>query len=217
MPFAKKLVGGQEITPGPVEPGQIPEPTEIACIEVTKIYDACSQRLCLDNIPSITFVPTGTNPVFSECNNITVTLVTPPGFVITPITDRPGFARVEATFLVSYDIIINYPDGTTQTLPANTTTFTKDIVLYVPNSEIAIMKYEAVAECLYGKVNVGTTTTVDVILGIWIVIKSAVDVQLLIPAYGFCPTPPSCEEFPSNVCDEFMQRPFPSFDPPQLS
>lgn len=37
---------------------QLPEPTEIACIEVTKIYDACSQRLCLDNIPPITFVPT---------------------------------------------------------------------------------------------------------------------------------------------------------------
>lgn len=216
MAFAKKLIGQQEVVPGPVEPGQLPEPTEITCIEVVKIYDACSQRLCLDNIPPITFVPTGTSPSFGGCRNITVTLVSPPGFTITPLTDRPGFARVQATFQVTYDIVITYPDGTTQILPGNTTTFTKDIVLYVPEPAMAIMKFEALAECLFGRVNVGVTTTVEVIIGVWIIIKSAVDVQLLVPSYGFCPTPPECEEFPTNVCDEFMQRPFPPFMPPQI-
>jgi len=204
--------------PGPVEPGQLPEPTEIACIEVTKVYDACSQRICLDNIPPITFVPSVLNltPSFGEITNITVSLVTPPGFVITPLPDRPGFARVEATFQVTYDIVINYPDGTTQTLPGNITTFNKDIVLYVPDPNVAIMKYEALAEGLYGKVNLGVTTTVEVIIGVWIVIKSAVDVQLLVPSYGFCPTPAACEEFVTDVCEIFNQKPFPSFDPPQM-
>lgn len=84
--------------------------------------------------------------------------------MITPLPDRPGFARVEATFQVTYDIVINYPDGTTQTLPGNITTFNKDIVLYVPDPNVAIMKYEALAECLYGKVNLGVTTTVEVII-----------------------------------------------------
>lgn len=218
MAFSKKIIGQQEIVPGPVEPGQLPEPTEIACIEVTKVYDACSQRICLDNIPPITFVPSVLNltPSFGEITNITVSLVTPPGFVITPLPDRPGFARVEATFQVTYDIVINYPDGTTQTLPGNITTFNKDIVLYVPDPNVAIMKYEALAEGLYGKVNLGVTTTVEVIIGVWIVIKSAVDVQLLVPSYGFCPTPAACEEFVTDVCEIFNQKPFPSFDPPQM-
>lgn len=218
MAFSKKMIGQQEIVPGPVQPGQLPEPTEIACIEVTKIYDACSQRLCLDNIPPITFVPTSLTltPSFGGCENITVSLVTPPGFVITPLPDRPGFARVEATFQVTYDIVINYPDGTTQTLPGNITTFNKDIVLYVPDPNVAIMKYEALAECLYGKVNLGVTTTVEVIIGVWIVIKSAVDVQLLVPSYGFCPTPAACEEFTTDVCEIFYKKPFPSFEPPQM-
>ncbi|ABY93300.1 hypothetical protein JCM16816_16230 [Thermoanaerobacter brockii subsp. lactiethylicus] len=218
MAFSKKMIGQQEIVPGPVEPGQLPEPTEIACIEVTKVYDACSQRICLDNIPPITFVPSVLNltPSFGEITNITVSLVTPPGFVITPLPDRPGFARVEATFQVTYDIVINYPDGTTQTLPGNITTFNKDIVLYVPDPNVAIMKYEALAEGLYGKVNLGVTTTVEVIIGVWIVIKSAVDVQLLVPSYGFCPTPAACEEFVTDVCEIFNQKPFPSFDPPQM-
>ncbi len=218
MAFSKKMIGQQEIVPGPVEPGQLPEPTEIACIEVTKVYDACSQRICLDNIPPITFVPSVLNltPSFGEITNITVSLVTPPGFVITPLPDRAGFARVEATFQVTYDIVINYPDGTTQTLPGNITTFNKDIVLYVPDPNVAIMKYEALAEGLYGKVNLGVTTTVEVIIGVWIVIKSAVDVQLLVPSYGFCPTPAACEEFVTDVCEIFNQKPFPSFDPPQM-
>ena len=218
MAFSKKMIGQQEIVPGPVEPGQLPEPTEIACIEVTKVYDACSQRICLDNIPPITFVPSVLNltPSFGEITNITVSLVTPPGFVITPLPDRPGFARVEATFQVTFDIVINYPDGTTQTLPGNITTFNKDIVLYVPDPNVAIMKYEALAEGLYGKVNLGVTTTVEVIIGVWIVIKSAVDVQLLVPSYGFCPTPAACEEFVTDVCEIFNQKPFPSFDPPQM-
>ncbi|AEM79028.1 hypothetical protein [Thermoanaerobacter wiegelii] len=231
MAFSKKMVGQQEIVPGPVQPGQLPEPTEIACIEVTKIYDACSQRICLDKIPPITFHPSNPQltPTFGEITNITVSLITPPGFVITPIADRPGFARVEATFQVTFDIVINYPDGTTQTLPGKTTTFNKDIVLYVPDPNVAIMKYEALAEGLYGKVTTGKKessegessegipkATVEVIIGVWIVIKSAVDVQLLVPSYGFCPTPAACEEFAADVCEIFNQKPFPSFDPPQM-
>jgi len=217
MAFTRKVLGQQEIVPGPVQPGQLPEPTEIACIEVTKIYDACSQRLCLDNIPPITFVPTTClTPTFGEITNIKISLVEPPGFVITPIAERPGFARVEATFQVTFDVVINYPDGTTQTLPGNITTFSKDIVLYVPDPNVAIMKYEAMGEGLYGKVNVGVTTTVEVIIGVWIIIKSAVDVQLLVPSYGFCPTPAACEEFATDVCDIFYKKPFPTFEPPQM-
>ncbi|MEQ2130714.1 hypothetical protein QTP99_12190 [Caldanaerobacter subterraneus KAk] len=217
MAFTRKVLGQQEIVPGPVQPGQLPEPTEIACIEVTKIYDACSQRLCLDNIPPITFVPITTlTPTFGEITNIKISLVEPPGFVITPITERPGFARVEATFQVTFDVVINYPDGTTQTLPGNITTFSKDIVLYVPDPNVAIMKYEAMGEGLYGKVNVGVTTTVEVIIGVWIIIKSAVDVQLLVPSYGFCPTPAACEEFATDVCEIFYKKPFPTFEPPQM-
>jgi hypothetical protein len=192
MAFEKKLIGQQEVAPGPVEPGQLPEPTEITCIEVVKVYDACSQRLCLDNIPPITFVPTGLNPSFGNCKNISVSLVTTPGFVITPLKDRPGFARLQATFQVMYDIVISYPDGSTQVLPGNITTFSKDIVLYVPEPSAATIKYEATAECLFGKVNIGLTDTVEVILGVWIIIKSALDVQLLVPSYGFCPVAPAC-------------------------
>ncbi|MDN5317741.1 MAG: hypothetical protein PWR08_1866 [Thermoanaerobacterium sp.] len=215
MAFAKKLIGEQEVGPGPVEPGQLPEPTEITCIEVTKIYDSCSQRLCLDSIPPVIFVPTITNPTFGRCENVTVTLVSPPGFTLTPIPERPGFVRVQATFQVTYDVVITNTSGDIQTLTGLTTTFNKDIVLYVPEPTTAIMKYEAVAECLFGRVNVGTPTTLEVIIGVWIIIKSAMDVQLLIPSYGFCPVPPECEEFPTNVCDEFMQRPFPPIFPPQ--
>ncbi|SHF40461.1 hypothetical protein SAMN02746089_01850 [Caldanaerobius fijiensis DSM 17918] len=215
MAFNAKTIGSLQVVPGPVEPGQFPEPTEIVCIVADKVYDACSQRICLDNIATSVLVPLvgKTNPQFDRCENITITLL-PPGFTVTPLPDRPGFVRIQATFQVTYDIVVKYSDGTEQIVTGTPTTFTKDIVLYLPEPDPNNVKFEAKAECLFGRVN--TDNTINVIIGIFIILKAVITVQLLIPSFGFCPTPPECEEFPANVCDEFMHRPFPDMFPPQL-
>ncbi|WP_026486155.1 hypothetical protein [Caldanaerobius polysaccharolyticus] len=215
MAFNAKTIGSLQVVPGPVEPGQFPEPTEIVCIVADKVYDACSQRICLDNIAPTVFVPLigETNPQFNRCENVTVTLL-PTGFTVTPLPDRPGFARVQGTFQVSYNIIVKYDSGAEQTVLGTPATFTKDVVMYVPTANANNIAFEASAECLFGRVNVDNT--INVILGVFIILKAVISVQLLIPSFGFCPTPPECEEFPANVCEEFMQRPFPDMFPPQL-
>lgn len=216
MPFTSKYVSQTEVVPGPVEPGHFPEPTEIVCIVADKVYDACSQRMCLDSIPPTPFVPlTGSvNPTFTRCLNVTVTLQNPPGFTVSVLPDRPGFVRVQGTFDVNYDIVITYSDGTEQVIPGLPGTFTKDIVLYLPQADPNNIRFEYKAECIFGRVN--ANNTIDVIIGIFIIMKAVINVQLLIPSFGFCPTPPECEEFPTDVCSEFMQRPFPDMFPPQI-
>ncbi|TZE82266.1 hypothetical protein [Calorimonas adulescens] len=213
MAFSKKQVGQFQIVPGPVEPGQVPDPTEIACIITDKVYDACSQRVCIDTIPAIPFIPTISTPIeFGGCRDFVITV--PAGFSVTPIPDRDGFSRVMGTFQVSFNVVLsNTVTNTTQLIPV-TTTFDKDVVLYVPQPSPANIRFEAMAECLFGRVN--PINTIDVIIGVFVIIKSAITVQLLIPAYGFCPTPPECEEFPTNVCEQFMTAPFPEFFPPQI-
>jgi len=42
--------GGQQVTPGFYPPGTLPDPTELVCIFVDKVYDACSQRHCFEDI-----------------------------------------------------------------------------------------------------------------------------------------------------------------------
>lgn len=189
MAFSKKQVGQFQIVPGPVEPGQVPDPTEIACIITDKVYDACSQRVCIDTIPAIPFIPTISTPIeFGGCRDFVITV--PAGFSVTPIPDRDGFSRVMGTFQVSFNVVLsNTVTNTTQLIPV-TTIFDKDVVLYVPQPSPANIRFEAMAECLFGRVN--PINTIDVIIGVFVIIKSAITVQLLIPAYGFCPTPPEC-------------------------
>ncbi len=54
-------------------------------------------------------------------------------------------------------------------------------------------------------------------VGVFIITKVVGTVQLLIPAYGYCPAPDPCTEFsPEDLCDEFDDQPFPDFFPPQF-
>ena len=55
-------------------------------------------------------------------------------------------------------------------------------------------------------------------VGSFIIIKLVGKVQLLIPAYGYCPEPCECEEYSTqDVCNMFDYADFPEFFPPQLS
>jgi hypothetical protein len=216
MAFAKKQIGQYQIVPGPIEAGNVPDPTEIACIITDKVYDACSQRVCIDTIPPVEFTPSVTTPIeFEGCQDFAITV--PDGFTVTPITDREGFARVRGTFDVAFNAVLRSTETNETQLVPITTSFDKDVVLYVPQPDPENIRFEAIGECLFGRVNAEPDNyTLDVIAGVYVVLKAAISVQLLVPAYGFCPTPPECEEFPTNVCEDFMSSPFPDFFPPQL-
>ncbi|MBB6214813.1 hypothetical protein HNQ80_000898 [Anaerosolibacter carboniphilus] len=54
-------------------------------------------------------------------------------------------------------------------------------------------------------------------VGIYNVIKCELEVQLVIPAFGFCPPPAPCERRPDRpVCEDFNEELPPAFFPPQL-
>jgi len=53
-------------------------------------------------------------------------------------------------------------------------------------------------------------------LGYYIVVKCELIVQLLIPAYDYCPVPKElCEEEPEDPCERFDRAPVPKFYPEQ--
>lgn len=202
--------------PGPTSPGPIldqracPTPSEIVCIYVQKIYDACSQRDCLE------FVFNTEKPVsrIVSCNIV-------PGSVRTLSTcitqfDSGPLARVDAT--VAADVSVTYiaTDGTEITI-VRCVSFKKAVLLYAPDVDRFDFDVlvEAVFECLSSRVT--TDGDVAVFIGAFIIIKTALFVQLLVPSFGFCPVPVECEELPEipNVCIEFDTRPFPDFFPPQ--
>lgn len=200
-------VGAQQIVPGPCPPVGCPPTTEVVCIQVDKIYDACSQRRC----PTATFtVQIGTEPdpnsIVCRIQNFTYTCT------LTQVRTEPPLVRAEVTY--SYDVIVSYRDlltGVQITLLPVTITNTKTVVLF---GEAATMfcKVEPTIQCL--GCDLVNTTTISCDVGEYIEIKTAAHVQLLIPSYGFCPPPPECQELPTR-CEEFLTGPPPRRFPPQ--
>ncbi|WP_026894160.1 hypothetical protein [Clostridiisalibacter paucivorans] len=183
--------------------------TETVCIITDKVYAHCQQRECFANIDvdlnegefsSIKF-----RPGFIEENTL----------IVTDLENRPNFKRVQFTLKVPYEI--TKKDGSTITgfLPD----IRKDIVLFIPSARDEF-DFRIVVETSSSLLNTPTQSNgiVSLAVGVFVIVKVVGRVQLLIPAYGFCPEPPECEEFSpdKDICEEFEYRPFPDFFPPQF-
>jgi hypothetical protein len=81
-----------------------------------------------------------------------------------------------------------------------------------------IIKLELVAECLDGIFSTDDCdeSVLDITLGFHLIVKCELIVQLLIPAYGYCPVPCQCEEeIDEDPCEKFERAPVPKFFPDQ--
>lgn len=183
--------------------------TETVCIITDKVYSHCQQRECFPEI-SVEIDP----------NDPPVSITFQEGFIVegslivTDIPNRPNFKRVRFTIRIPYQI-------TTQsgaTIDGFLPDIFKDIVLFIPDSRDEF-NFRIVVETssrLLGDFTI-TGNMATFAVGVFVIVKVVGRVQLLIPAYGFCPEPPACEEFnPSGVCETFEYEPFPDFFPPQF-
>lgn len=202
--------------------GNIPPPREIACIWVTKIYDACSQKECEEF-----FFGDLSLPADAPLENLVVECRIQPcsesffDWIIEPIDEGP-LGRVRVRVCAVLEIIIRDSEN-----PSNFTTnfeevcFWKEVILYAPDPIHMKVLVESIFESLtcVGEVlaeDEDEDFFVTATIGAFIIVKTALKVQLLVPAFGFCPVPPECEEL-GDVCEQFLQRPFPPFFPPQLN
>jgi YVTN family beta-propeller protein len=204
------------------DPYQLEEITESVCIIVEKVYASCQQRECF---PAFTVtLPTGGVPPFTFISMTFATgMIVPGSVVITPILARPNFSRVQFTLQIPYTLTLRDSTGTIFTVTGNLPDINKDIVMYFPPTRPEFdfnLRVETRTEVLTSPLF--TITTLQLAIGSFVITKVTGLVQLLVPAFGFCPEPPFCEEFPEipeNPCLTFFDltlTPFPSdFFPPQ--
>lgn len=186
---------------------------ERVCVQVKKVYDACLQQVVLED-ERVVICPTG-GPFVRPLNFVRCTSVRSKGVIknlkVEKIRDRRNFARVRG--IVEIPIIVEFVDanGVKGTGTA-TIAVRKDVVLFVPKDSIIPFEVEATvgATCADGTFLNDFRFRLD--LCITIIMKVIAEVELLIPAYGFCFIPP-CEEFAEAICTEFFGLPL---FPPQL-
>lgn len=214
--------------PPPPPPPPPPPEYEIDCIITTKVYDACRQQEC-----EFFEFPWELPENWDEEDVEFAFAKIIPSSVSFEVIDRElinggPLARVQMEVCAEIEMfVVNDKGEKVRVIPAgnsdigilNIVCFEKDVVLYMPELD----KMEAIAEAIFEVVGApelifpeegGPLAFIPV--GAFIILKSVAQVQLLVPTLGFCPTPPLCEEFPSeDPCEEFEKLPFPDFYPPQ--
>ena len=88
----------------------------------------------------------------------------------------------------------------------STVTINKDVILNIPSASIMPYMVEAVVSLVSTQ---GTYTdlnqfTIDACVSI--ILKIVMDVELLIPSYGYTAIPP-CQEYTQEVCAGFFELP----------
>jgi len=219
-----------------VNPEYFPVPNELVCIQVPKVFDQVALRDCVTR--TVTLIPSSglINPnfVFEGADGFDITEVK----VISKVDTltRPGFKKLKLFVRIQYTI--HYSDGVASLSQIDEASFLLTInEIYCPNclAQIGVIRYpadnasglidadgllikvEALAEAFNDAVNPATgVLTLDV--GVFFIVKCECVVQLLIPAYGYCPVPPeqtinsatqNCTTFNNRVLTPFPTQFFP--------
>lgn len=195
---------GDPVIPGPCPESGCPAPTEIDCIQVTKVYDFCFQTetregLCFDIPSSCGTVPPGSTATGS------VTSVTCTTQSVMPIPGSGGFANVTLLVTVIESFTITSPSGTKICTFSGEFSFFKTITLCAPKGVTITCEAPAtsVGPCVI------MNGEVCCVVNICLLIEAVALVKILVPTFGFC-VPAPCVVAPSPP---FACPPSPLFPP----
>ena len=220
--------------------GRLPDPSELVCVEVPKVFDQCLIKRCLVYAEGLDTLTTDeelrSNPLvnpkrYLSSRDFRVRLLSVDKI---PLKGDPNFKKIVLNYVITFYSDYIDDSGVTQCefYEINRT----DIIgrFYCPDSiaqisassdedctceESNIIKLEMGAEALDGQIveDEAGDEVLDITLGYFIVVKCQLLVQLLIPAYDYCPVPrEACEEEPEeDPCERFDRAPVPKFYPDQ--
>lgn len=220
-----------KIEPGQIiNPGSFPMPNELVCIQIPKVFDQVSLRDCTTRDIILTPAPGICRPVFTfkGADDFDVTEVK----VISKADSltKPGFKKLKLFVKIRY--VISYSDGVNCLTQPDEATFNLVInEIYCPgctaqtgitqyprdnhrsrdsiiDEDGLLIKVEALAQVFNEAISTCTGAML-LDIGVFFVVKCECNVQLLIPAYGYCPVPaeqinPS-EQMAQN-CKSFIDR-----------
>ena len=181
---------------------------EKVCVQVKKVFDACMQQTQLNDIILNITNLTPANPTY-PLTFVSAKSLTSKGTVsnllIEPLPERANCARVKSDVIIPVSVAYVDAAGVEGAATAEIT-LTKDVILNVPTASIMPYSVEAVVSLVS---TLGTYTgenqfTIDACVSI--VIKVTMEVELLIPSYGYAAIPP-CQEYTQEVCAGFFELP----------
>jgi len=121
------------------------------------------------------------------------------------LKERPSFARISAEVLIPLQV--TYQDTKGKRFRGDSTiTLPVDVVMYVPDASVFPFEVTASAgvNCTAGKQIRADTFSVTAC--ITLIVKVIAETDLLIPTYGYCPSPKAVD-FEQQACSNFFDLP----------
>jgi hypothetical protein len=195
--------------PGTISGNPLNGMCEKVCIQAQKIFDACIKQVQLENYTlklsdeqaekttyPLTFISARSTSSIGEISNLSVDR----------LSDKPGCSRVQAKITIPVEVLYTDASGA-EGVAYSTISVNEDVLLYVPAP--SIMPYKVTAEvsavCAQGTYNSKSKSfTVDAC--VTVILKIAIDVELLVPSYGYCAIPPA-QDYSQEICAGFFEMP----------
>ena len=182
---------------------------EKVCIQAKKVFDSCIKQTQEEGIVlTLTdFNPANpTYPLTFVSAKSTTTKATITSLQVDRLTDRPNFARVQTTMTVPMEVLYTDANGVSGTV-TSTTTLTSDVILFVPEPSIIPYFVEASVSIIAPEgVFDAETNSFTVSCCVTVILKIVMEVELLVPSYGYATIPP-CQEYTQEVCSGFFELP----------
>lgn len=195
--------------PGTISGNPLNGMCEKVCIQAQIIFDACIKQIQIENY-TLTLTDSVPGDPTYPLTFISARSVSSTGTLtnlsIDRLADKPGCARVQATVSIPVEVLYTDANGVEGVAQA-TISVAEDVLLYVPAP--SIMPYRATCEvsavCAEGTFN-ADTNTFSVNACVTVILKIAIDVELLVPSYGYCAIPPA-QDYSQEVCAGFFELP----------
>ncbi len=182
---------------------------EKVCIQTKKVFDACIKQTQEDGVVLTLTNPTPTNPTYPltfVSAKSTTTRATVSAVQIDRLADRPNFARVQVTINAPIEVLYVDANGI-EGRADSVATITEDVILFVPEPSIIPYTVEPVVSLVAPE---GTfnpeNNTFTVSFCITVILKIVMEVELLVPSYGYATIPP-CQEYTQEMCAGFFELP----------
>ena len=194
--------------PGAITGNPISGLTEKVCIQAEKIFDACIKQSQLDNYLLTLFdlspaCPTYPLTFVSARSTTSEAKVT--NLNIERQADKPC-ARVQATVCIPVEVLYTDANGVDGCATA-TVSMPIDVLLYVPSPSIMPFTVKAVVSVVAPEGTYEDSCKGFIVsLCSTVIIKIAMQVELLVPSYGYCVIPPA-QEYSQEVCAGFFELP----------
>lgn len=194
--------------PGQINGNPINGLCEKVCIQAKKVFDACMQQSQLNGVVLTLSNLTPANPTYpltfiSAKSTVSQGVIS--NLLIEPLGERQGSARVKADITIPVSVAYTDANGV-EGVATSSITINKDVILNIPSASIMPYSVEALVSLISTQ---GTYTgenqfTIDACVSI--ILKIVMEVELLIPSYGYTAIPP-CQEYTQEVCAGFFELP----------